>query len=124
MFKAYNIERVNFLIIEDNKHMSVMVKTLLVAFGASWAHRRREWWRLAAVAAFVAGVILPWRFWYADRGISGDAPSSIDQAGGDTIRGGGRIAGRVIEQGPALTTEQIAVRLVDATAFAMLHPFC
>ena len=34
MFKAYNIERVNFLIIEDNKHMSVMVKTLLVAFGA------------------------------------------------------------------------------------------
>lgn len=34
MLKAYNIERVNFLIIEDNKHMSVMVKTLLVAFGA------------------------------------------------------------------------------------------
>jgi DNA-binding response OmpR family regulator len=32
--KSYNIERVNFLIIEDNKHMSVMVKTILTAFGA------------------------------------------------------------------------------------------
>jgi hypothetical protein len=55
---------------------------LLVAFGASWARRRREWWRLGVVAAFVAGAILPWRLWYADRGISGDAPSSVDQAGG------------------------------------------
>jgi CheY-like chemotaxis protein len=33
MQKEYNIERVNFLIIEDNKHMSVMIKTLLGAFG-------------------------------------------------------------------------------------------
>lgn len=31
--KAYNIERVNFLIIEDNKHMSVMIKAILNAFG-------------------------------------------------------------------------------------------
>lgn len=34
MLKSYNIERVNFLIIEDNKHMSVMVNTILTAFGA------------------------------------------------------------------------------------------
>ena len=34
MEKKYNIERVNFLIVEDNKHMSVMVKTILIAFGA------------------------------------------------------------------------------------------
>ena len=34
MEKKYNIERVNFLIVEDNQNMSAMVKTLLIAFGA------------------------------------------------------------------------------------------
>jgi two-component system, chemotaxis family, chemotaxis protein CheY len=34
MDKNYNIERVNFLIVEDNQSMSVMVKALLAAFGA------------------------------------------------------------------------------------------
>lgn len=33
MSKEYNIERVNFLIVEDNKHMSMLVKTILSAFG-------------------------------------------------------------------------------------------
>ena len=55
---------------------------LLVAFGASWARRRREWPRLVVAAAVVAAAVIPWRLWYADRGISGDAPSSIDQSGG------------------------------------------
>ena len=34
MAKEYNIERVNFLLVEDNKHMSTVVKTILGAFGA------------------------------------------------------------------------------------------
>ena len=34
MAKEYNIERVNFLIVEDNKNMSTMVKAILHAFGA------------------------------------------------------------------------------------------
>jgi len=29
----YDIERVNFLVVEDNKHMSMLVKTILNAFG-------------------------------------------------------------------------------------------
>ena len=29
----YNIERLNFLIVDDNKHMCVLIKTILNAFG-------------------------------------------------------------------------------------------
>jgi hypothetical protein len=62
---------------------------LLVAFGASSARRRREWPRLVAVVAVVAASILPWRLWYADRGISTDAPSANEADGGrllDSLR--------------------------------------
>ena len=31
--KEYNIERVNFLIVEDNKHMSMLIKTILATLG-------------------------------------------------------------------------------------------
>ena len=55
---------------------------LLVAFGASWGRRRDAWWRLAGAAAFVVATVVPWRLWYGSRGISADAPSSVDQAGG------------------------------------------
>ena len=54
---------------------------LLVAFAASWVRRRREWPRLVAVAAVVAAAIVPWRLWYADRGISTDAPSAAEASG-------------------------------------------
>ena len=55
---------------------------LLMAFGASWGQRRDVWRRLAGAAAFVVATVVPWRLWYGSRGISADAPSSVDQAGG------------------------------------------
>ncbi len=58
---------------------------LVVAFAASLAWRRRAWWHVVAAAAFVGASVLPWRLWYADRGIAGDAPSTIDEGGRDRL---------------------------------------
>jgi hypothetical protein len=88
---------------------------LLVAFGASWTRRRREWWRLFAVSAFVVAAILPWRLWYADRGISSDAPTA-DEAGGDRLLDSLRLSVEVLYDNALWSVVPIVASIALAAA--------
>ncbi|NQV57705.1 MAG: response regulator [Rhodospirillales bacterium] len=39
---AYNIERLNFLVVDDNKHMSMLVKNLIHALGSKNCHEAND----------------------------------------------------------------------------------
>jgi len=40
--KSYNLERINFLIVDDNKHMRALVKTILHALGSKSVHEAAD----------------------------------------------------------------------------------
>jgi two-component system chemotaxis response regulator CheY len=42
MAEEYNLERLNFLIVDDNKHMRALIKTLLHALGAKNCHEAMD----------------------------------------------------------------------------------
>lgn len=58
---------------------TLLAAILLVALAVASLDRWRfAWPRLALSLAAVAAVGVPWRLWYRDRGIGGEAPSDLD----------------------------------------------
>jgi hypothetical protein len=68
---------------------ALLAAILLVALVVATVDRRRAAWpRIALAGLVVAAINLPWRLWYLDRGIGGEAPSSLS---GDFARARGSL---------------------------------